>query len=380
MNMKKRIKIVQVTNNLGIGGLERVVVNLCKNFYRHKFDVSVCCLSFKGDFADELEKCGVPVFLLSDKDNTQPEYFAFWKLKNILKSIDPDIVHTHNTNALIDGLIASILCNVPVRVHTDHARLFPDKMKYMIIEGLLSLFLDRIVAVSYETKDNLIKYEKINKNKINVINNGIDGSKYKIIIDRERKKIELGISKFKYVVGLGVRLTKQKGIEYLIKAAPKVLEKHPDTVFLIVGYGVLLDQLKLQAKDTGVEGNFLFTGPRLDMPEILQVIDVYVLPSEWEGLPLVLLEAMAAGKAIVATDVGGNSVAVDNGRSGFIVRPKDPDSLAEKINELLQDKDKREKFAQNAIKKFDSEFSVQHMTACYEKLYYEMLLSKGYKI
>lgn len=377
--MKNKIRVMQITDNLGIGGLERVVVNLCTHLNTDIFSVGACCLNFRGSFATELEKKGIPVRIVPSHE-PKKDYFLFWRLKDILQKNNPHIIHTHNTNALIDGVLAGLLSRTPAKIHTDHARKFPDKRKYMIAESILSKFIDRIVAVSEETRHNLMRYEKINGNKICVINNGIDAKKYDIKIDERQKIKELNLDKFNHIVGLGVRLTKQKGITYLIKAAPLVLQKFPNTAFIIAGDGQLLDTLKNETKELGVSSNFFFLGPRLDLPEILQILDIYVLPSEWEGLPLVILEAMAARRPIVATNVGGNSTAITDGECGYLVPPMDHTLLADNICKLLADKGKRTLFAKNAHDRFYAEFEVSHMVRKYEKLYAEVLLSKGIRI
>lgn len=373
--MNEKIKIMQVTANLGIGGLERVVVNLSKNINKDKFQVSICCLKFKGVFAKELEDIGINVHLIPQKSKGT-DYFAFWKLKDILRKERPHIVHTHNPNALVDGIIASILSNVPVRIHTDHARKFPDTLRTMLVEKILSNFIDRIVAVSAETKDNLKKYERINENKIRIVNNGIDGKKYDISINISKKRKELGLDGFQHLIGLGVRLTEQKGIIHLIHAAPEVLNKFPHTAFIVAGRGYLLDDLKSETEKLHVDKNFFFLGPRLDMPEILQILDVYVLPSEWEGLPLVLLEAMAARKAIIATNVGGNSMAIEDGFCGYLVPPKRPDLLSQRIIHLLESSNLRLTFSENAYEKFKVNFGVENMAIEYEKIYDEEFRKK----
>ena len=373
--MRKKINLLQITANLGIGGLERVVVNLARNINKDRFNVSVCCLKFKGPFAEELEATGIKVHLIPQ--TVGPDYLAWLKLIKIIRSVKPQIVHTHNLNASIDGIIASTITGIPVKIHTDHARKFPDKLKYMTAERLLSVCIKKIVAVTNETKTNLIRYEKIPSDKITVINNGINGEEYDIHIDVDKKKQEMGLQGFKHVVGLGVRLTAQKGIIHLIHAAPAVLREFPHTAFIVAGKGGLLNSLKAEAAKTGVEKNFFFLGPRLDMPEILQILDLYVLPSEWEGLPLVLLEAMAARRAIIATDVGGNSMAIKHGQSGYLVPPKDPAALSNKIIELLSNDDLRAVLSKHAYLKFFSGFSVERMAADYEKIYQKELMKKG---
>jgi glycosyltransferase involved in cell wall biosynthesis len=369
---KPKIRLLQITNNLGIGGLERVVVNLCRHIDRRQFEVAACCLNFKGAFAADLEAIGIPVFL--NPCNGRKSYWGNYRgVKAILDDFKPDIVHTHNTNALLDSFPASCLSQIPVRVHTDHARNFPDKPKYMLAEHLMAYRLKKIIAVSEETRANLVKYEKIPSAKIVIINNGIDKEGYDIQIDISIKKRSLGLGQFDHVVGLGVRFTPQKGIIHLIHAAPAILKEFPRTAFYIAGYGILRESLVEEVEKLGLTNHFVFPGPRQDIPEILQVLDVYVLPSEWEGLPLVLLEAMAAKRAIVATDVGANRVAVESGHSGFIVPPKNPKTLAAKINRLLADRKLREQFGEQAYRRFIDHFSAERMVAEHEKLYRSLI-------
>jgi glycosyltransferase involved in cell wall biosynthesis len=155
------------------------------------------------------------------------------------------------------------------------------------------------------------------------------------------------------------------------------LGRFPETAFIVAGKGFLLDSLKEEVKSLNLEKNFFFLGPRLDLPEILQILDVYVLPSEWEGLPLVILEAMAARRAIVATNVGGNSVAIEHDKSGYLVPPQKPMDLADKVCDLLSDPQKRERFSNAAHEKFYSAFEVKHMVHEYERLYLNVARAKG---
>ena len=377
--MEHKIRVMQITNNLGIGGLERVVVNLCKHLNKDMFEVSVCCLSFRGPFAEELMSDGIPVFL-SPHLTEATDYLAFWKLKNILRSVNPHIVHTHNINAMFDGFFASILAGIPINIHTDHGRIFPDKMRYMVLEGIISIFLDHIIVVSEQIKENLIHYEHIANKKITVVNNGIDGHRYDISIDIAKKKQELGLDSFTNIIGLGVRLTQPKGITYLIQASPLILERYPQTAFVIAGEGDLMSALKKETRKFNVDSHFIFLGPRLDLNEILQLFDIYVLPSISEGFPLVILEAMAAGKAIVATNVGGIPLAINDCKEGFLVPPKDPQMLANKICELLGNEDKRIIFSKNAKQKFYNEFEVRHMIKEYEQIYLRSIKKKGISV
>jgi glycosyltransferase involved in cell wall biosynthesis len=269
----------------------------------------------------------------------------------------------------MDGVLGAILARVKTRIHTDHARDFPDKRRYMLAEWFLSHFVSKIVAVSEHTAKNLIKYEKISPRKIAVIPNGIDGSKYAISIDKDKKRAELGITNKGPIIGIGVRLCEQKGIIYLLKAMPQMISCFPDCTLIVAGTGSLKEELQLESKNLGVSANVKFVGMRTDIPQLLKLFDVYVLPSLWEGLPMVLLEAMAADCPIVATDVGGVSTAIEAGVTGLLIRPGDSDEIFRAVYSILSDQILRNGLVGNARRVLSEKYEVKIMTTHYEELY-----------
>jgi len=186
--------------------------------------------------------------------------------------------------------------------------------------------------------------------------------------------MELGLNGKGPIIGLAARLVEAKGIGYLLRAMTDVVPLFPDISLLIAGDGPLQDELKRMSVDLGIEKCVLFTGPRLDIPELLQMFDIYILPSVSEGLPMILLEAMAAGCPIIATEVGGVPMAVHHGQNGSLVKPEDPKALSSEIIRLLSNKDMRERYSENGIRLAREEFSAEAMTRSYEKLYLRMNL------
>lgn len=367
----KKIKILQVTPDLGIGGLPKLVVDICKNIDKSIFDISVFCFKkCEEEFTPELIKNNIGVHFPSRENNRRSSYLNFFQLYQFIEKDSIDIVHTHNTAAFVDGIIAAKMARVPINIHTDHARLYPDKRRYMFAEWLFSHFTTKIVAVSEHTQDELIKYEKISPHKIQVIPNGIDETEYNLNTNN-RKKEELGIQENYPILGLGVRLTEQKGVTYLIQSMVSIINKFPKALLLIAGGGPLQENLEREAKRLGLSQSVKFLGFRLDMPAILNILDIYVLPSLWEGLPLVILEAMAAQKAIVATAVGGTPTAIINERSGLLVNPRNPEALAQAIIRLLEDPSLAAHLAKNAYQRYQEKFTIQKMVSQYEKLYFK---------
>ncbi len=374
--MPQKIKVIQTIHDLNIGGLQRVACDIALNIDRNRFDVSVCALREGGSFEKELSEAGIKVIKLPSAHGGA-DYLSFWKLFKILKIERPHIIHTHNTQPLLDGVTAAMLARVPVRIHTDHAREFPDKKRYMYAEWLLSHFTDKMIAVSESTKADLVKYEKINPDKIEVIHNGIDGDKYLNKIDVKKKKKELRLDdRFSPVLGFVGRLSSEKGLTYLLKAIKLLTNDFNNILLIIAGEGELLDDLKSETRELGIESNVSFLGPRHDISEILQLLDIFILPSEREGLSLVLIEASAASLPIIATDVGGNRQVVGDGKNGFVVKPKDATSLYKAIREIIMNKNLQKEFAQYSFEMFKNNFTMEKMIKKYETIYQDSFMAK----
>lgn len=364
-----RIKVMHVTHDLHIGGLQRVVVDLATRLDPARYAASVCSLRDGGPLEEELQSAGIQVFHLP-RTPGRTDYFSFWKLSRVLRQSRPDILHTHNTQPLLDGAVAAKLAGIPVVIHTDHARLYPDKRRYMLAERILSRCVEQVVAVSESTKEDLVRYERIDPARIRVIPNGIAPGRVLSVDERVGKRRELDLGDAcGPILGLGVRLSEQKGITFLLQAMREVATEFPHVVLLLAGEGPLEKPLRVAAESLGLAARVRFLGPRLDMREILQILDLYVLPSVWEGLPLVLLEAMWAGLPLVVTNVGGTSQAVIDGVNGFLVKSRDPMALAAAICSVLGNERLREDFGKASSRLYQERFAVGMMVQAYEELY-----------
>ena len=369
------IKVLQLARDLDSGGLEKLIYDICNGIDKTLFDISVCCLHFKGEYGEALEKMGIRVQVLPFPK--QVDYWSFLKVARVLRRLKPDILHTHNSHAFIDGTMAAIVAGRTMVVNTDHARNYPDRKRVLLAERVCAWFARRVVTVSEHTRNQLAEYVKIPKDRIRIIHNGIEASKYVIRVDSGVKRKELGICDFFPVLGLGVRLSRQKGIEYLLEAMPSLVLRFPKIVLLIAGKGELEQELRERAERLGVAGHVRFLGVRMDWNEILQLLDVYVLPSVWEGLPLAILEAMAARKPIVATSVGGVPSVIVHNEHGLLVSPKNPAQLSDAICTLLLDSVLATTLAGNAMDRFFDRFTLAQMVAAYEQLYLEIMEGKN---
>ena len=361
-------RVMHITQDLGVGGLERVIVLLCRTLDRERFEPSVLCLRKAGDFAAELMAEGIPVHVLP-WSREELDYFAFRKVGRILREQRIDVIHSHNTGPFFHGALGATLAGVKTHIHTDHARPFPDSMRWMVAEHLLSYLAYRVVGVSDDTTHNLRHYEKIPEGKLATIPNGIDLQP--IRSDASQLRQELGIAPGTPVIGTAGRLTHQKGMEFLVQAAEILRPRFPDFRVLIVGEGKGNEQAELQemVDRAGLQDHVHLLGLRMDIPDLLALFDIYALPSRWEGLPMAILEAMAAGLPIVGSAVGGVPTAVREGVNGFLVEPEDAASLAGSLERLLNDPHLRRRMGEAGRKRYEASFTARQMTRRYEKLY-----------
>jgi sugar transferase (PEP-CTERM/EpsH1 system associated) len=368
----KKTRLMIITHNLAIGGLQQIVVNLAQNICKDKFSISILCLRDLGEYVSEIDRLGIKVHFVWKGKRTN--YFLFFRIANLLRKEKIHIIHTHNSQSLVDGTLGALLSGVRNIIHTEHGRIFPDKRRYILMERILSRFVFKVVGVSDQTSQNMNKYVRIPFSKITTIVNGIDGSKYRPDIEKKAKKEELGLDPQAPVIGTIGRLVKEKGIEYLIMALKTIVADYPGIRLMIVGQGILQQSLRELVNQNGLKDNVFFTGSRLDTPQLYKVFDLFVLPSISEGLPMVLLEALASGCPIIATEVGGIPSLIQHGVNGSLVPPKDPDSLSKEILKLLGDAEKRSEYIENGLKIFNQSYDVRIMTKKYESLYNQSMM------
>lgn len=374
---KGQVNLIQVTHDLEVGGLQQVVVNLCRNIDRDQFHVKVLCLRALGSLTGEIEKLGIPVTLLPQL-RQRTDYLSFVKVAKFFRIEKADVIHTHNTQPFVDGTIGAILSGrQPGVVHTDHARVFPDKKRYMFAEWCCSHFAYKVVGVSDQTTGNLRQYENISQTKLLTIENGIDEKQFAVSIDCSDKRRALGLPPQGPVIGVASRLEKIKGIKYLLRAMPEIVQRCPGTILLIVGEGTERENLEYESRRLGLCQKVIFTGKRFDVPEILKLLSVFLIPSLSEGLPLGLLEAMASSCPVVASKVGGIPGVVENGKTALLVSPKNSEEIATAVVELLHNHSLRERIARESRLAFGNAFSAKEMTNKYMQLYGESLLRRN---
>lgn len=367
-----QIKVIQLVEDLKIGGAERVIADIAEGLDRKKYDVSVWCVTRGGETASELSDKGIKVRILGISNYYNP--LNIFKLTRLLKDSGPDIVHTHGYFASVIGRLAARKARIPAIVAHVHSTYWDYKKRHIRIERRLSRFTHKIICCS-EAVENFVKdFEKIKDGKTIVIYNGVDEDRFSTFKDSKSLLAELGIDEGSSVVGTVSSLTPHKGHEHLIQAASLVLDTLPSTRFLIVGDGPLRTRLENQAKNLNIYSSVIFSGERKDIPEILSLMDVFVLPSfSREGLGLAIIEAMAAERPVVATEIGGIPEAVIKEKTGLLVPPGDSDALATAIIEFIQDPKKAKEMGEKGRARVIERFTKTKMLSEIQNVYQSLI-------
>lgn len=295
--------------------------------------------------------------------NIKSDVKAIMKLKRILKVLKPDVVYLHSSKAGAVGRITLLLNSKIKIIYNAHGWYFNAKMGnlkrkiFTLIEKILAIKTDVIVNISKNEYDSAIKYKIASKEKMCIIENGIDFEKYNNLDEcRSIKRKSYGISDNNIIIGIVGRLSEQKDPMTSIKAFRKIKEEIPNAKMMFVGSGELEREILEYSKNNNIEKDIIITGWVSDVEKYIPVFDIAILPSKWEGFGLAIVEYMICGKPIVASNVGGISNIIENGKNGFLVEKEKPDELAKKIIYLINNKIVADEFVKNNktnVKKFD---------------------------
>ncbi len=382
--MKNRIKIVMFLNTTVFGGVEKHVVDIVNAINEDKFIPYIICPT---ELYPHLQQA-----LGQRKTRIIPirkASFTNWgsinDFINAIRKIQPDIVHCHLYNATRFASPILKLLKVPCVIETAHIverwRKGYKKI-FLRIDWVISLFVDRVIAVSNAVADFYITVKHYPPKKVKTIHNWCDLNRFSStrtdLPGPYSFKTKEGIGRDKLVVGIVGRLEEQKGHRYFIEALPDIVKKHGENLAVIfVGDGGLKEELHRLAEANGTLNFIHFLGFRKDIPELLSVMDILVLPSLFEGMPLTLIEAGAMGIPVVATEVDGSTDVVLEGKTGYLVKPYDTATMAERVNTLLSDHELRQQMSRAAIQHVHACFDMKKQVGETEQLYLAVLKSKS---
>jgi glycosyltransferase involved in cell wall biosynthesis len=369
-------KLLYLITDLSLGGAQKVLTYIIEHLDRNWFRPLVACL-YGGDspIGDDLRNMGIPVYDL--KMNKKWRLDSLWRLYKLLHTKDITILHSSLFHANMAARLVGTLAHTPIiitwRQNINIGSNFRD-----FTNKLTSSLDDHVVAVSENTRLIELQASGVPPNKVSVVHNCIDVARYELTksLDRNIIRAGLDIPKDAFLLGVVGRLHPQKGLFFLLDALLKIKNSIEQVELLIIGEGALRYDLEAHADSIGVSGITKFTGPRTDIPEILRALDVFVLPSLWEGLPLALLEAMASGLPVIATDVGGIPEVVINRETGLLIQPSNSQAIADAVLLLFNDRNLRIRLANAGSAFVYAQFSAQTLVKEMETVYKHLLAQK----
>lgn len=368
MEEGSKIRLMFVTPCFGYGGLERVMLDIITDLDRSRFTPSFCTLlTPDAEMLRKLERLGIPCTVIDKGEGIN--WSLVPRLARLLRREQIDLVNSHDIGATLYAAPAARLAGIDAVVHTDHSQILTKKRLLPVYRWILQHLVTGSVTVSRDLAKYLAGEMRVDRSKIRTIPNGIDITRFRASGSDPDLRKELGIDDGSKVIGTIGRLTEQKGMEYLIDAFKGISKHSPGAVLVIVGDGELRADLHSRVERNGLGGKVIFCGIRDDIPRLLGIFDIFVLPSLWEGQPITIMEAMASGRPIVATDVGGNGEILRSGELGLLVPAKDPDAITKAVNRLLGDPSMAGDLGEKARVHASAELSSTSMTRRYEEVF-----------
>ena len=371
---REKLNLLHITLDMDIGGLQRLVADATLAMDQKRFNIEVCCFDELGCFANTLKEEGITVTLLQKNQNHFDANYPF-RLASFLRKKKVDILHMH-TGTFFFGSIAARLARTPVSLYTEHGRFFVEPLVRLIEDRISGMLIGQIVAVSHELEKYLAERVKLPARKICTIINGIRVDRFAPRPKPLRLLEEFDLAQSCKIVGTVGRLDDVKDQVSMIEAFARVVEAVPDARLFLVGEGPMREALTEVISSHSLEKKVVITGARGDIPDLLNLFDLFVLTSVSEGTSISILEAMASGLPVVATNVGGNPSIIDHESDGLLVEPRDITGIANAIESLLTNNALSQQMGEKGAAKIRSDYSIEKMIESYEEIYFRLLRKK----
>lgn len=368
------MRVVYLAHAFMVGGAEEMVLNLVRHL-PPRFEPHVCCIHEAGPIGDEIRRTGVPVAVLGLEPGLRRP-FDVGGIRRYLRETQPDIVHTFLLTASLYGRFAAILERVPIVIGTEVNVYEHKRPHHALAERLLMSRTDRVIVSAAAVRDFYIAQVGADPAKVDVVYNAVDFAQAAPTRSREATRAALGLAPDAPVAGVIARLTEQKGHRFLFEALARTPEL-ADVQVVVIGGGELQPALVDQVIALGLRSRVHFLGPRRDLGDLLAAMDVFVMPSLWEGLPLSLVLAMGASRACVATRVAGIPEVVDDGRTGLLVPPGDSRALGAALARLFGNAAFRRQLGADACAAVRPRFNVERYVDSIVGVYDRLLAGKA---
>ncbi len=365
MAEKKKRRVLHVVHGLGRAGGERKLWELLSRLDRSRYEIAICAVGKSGLMEEDFRSLGYDLHILPRKWRYDPR--LVFAVAQLMRAFRPDLVQTTLFFADIIGAAASCLVR-PRALLSWEVITHPLNLRRQLMYWALRRRFDMVVTVSDSIQRFAIEKRHQDPRKVTTIHYGVDLKHFCPRPKRGTLAQQIGAPEAT-LFGTVAHFRRQKGHVYLVEAAAKVVASHPEAHFVLVGVGPELEAVRARAEQLGVSGHVHFLGLREDVREVLNEVDVFVLPSLWEGFPNVVLEAMACSKPVIATAVEGTAELVVHGQTGLLVRPADVEDLAKALVTLLEHPGLSAQFGAAGRTRVEEHFSVEHQVAAFEQLY-----------
>lgn len=375
IEISQKIKILFFYWHLDYGGAEVGLLTTLRNINRERFQCTVLCMKKKGPIGEEIERLGIKVIYL----NSTPRLFniiLMWKVFCTLRKLEVDILHTSLFYANFFGRIAALTKKIPIIIAEERSMYYEKRIYHVWIDRFLATLTDRIIVCSQSVLNFTMEQEKIPFEKFYLIYNGVDEERFSISSPKSELRRRYGFSADQFIIGTVGSIIPKKGHRFLIEAARNFCPQMPNCKVLIVGEGVIKKELEYLVQKENLADFFVFMGARKDIPELMKIMDVFVLSSLQEGFPRVLVEAMYMGLPVIASSVSGIPELVLDGETGFLVPPRDSKTICEKIITLNSNNDLRSKMGTKARERIQEHFLSKHYLSELEALYDDLITQK----
>lgn len=375
----RAIRTIYLINGLGRGGAEMMLYRLLERLNREVFSpVVVALLKFPGPLQEEIEALGIEVQIVGLRSKL--DIFAYYKLYRLIKDLSPVILHTQLFAADILGRVIGRMLKIPVII-TSIRNIYYGGFGRNLMIRWTERFADRTTFVSEAAVQRFGKLKIVPAEKAQVIYNGLDADSFYCDLsneDKMRKREELKLPQEGFLLLAVGSLNLQKGYLDLLNALQMIQGVADDLRLVVAGSGPLKKKLRSKAEELGLQEKVIFMGRCDNVPKLMAAADALVLSSLWEGLPGVVLEAMASELPVVATAVGGTPELVLDGETGYLVPAESPEKLAQALEKIIRlPEEQRRSMGKAGLSRVKEHFHVDKMVKAYEELYYECLQEKN---
>lgn len=366
--MTSKLRVALVIGQLHAGGSERQLTALARGLRGGPCEPIVYCLSeVVWPFGPELEQSGILLRVFRRRHSLEPKRVLGLARKFREDRIDVALSFAQHVN--LYTYLATLLARRGIFLASNRVMDLPEGPLERWINGMVYRRARFVVSNSTTGADSAVRIYGISRNRIDTIPNGIDAARFQHRGDPAPLQVELGLPPEAPVVGLVGRITAQKRVDLFLEAARLIHARIPECRFLIVGTGDLLDTMRRRSSEMGIDSRVLFTGARDDVPALLALLDLLVLCSDFEGQPNAVMEAMAAGRPVIATDLGGCRELVVEGVTGFLIPPGDFQALAARTLQLLELPDRGRSLGEAGLRRITSHFSITGMVKRFQDLF-----------